>query len=53
MTPQQAADYLGLTRAALYQAVARKTIAAHRLGRRLRFARAELDSQILSDGAVE
>lgn len=40
----EATTYLRLpTRKALYAAVARGTIPAHRLGRRVRFHRAELD----------
>jgi excisionase family DNA binding protein len=41
----EATTYLRLpTRKALYAAVARGTIPAHRLGRRVRFLRPELDS---------
>jgi len=48
MTADEAAAYLGYrTRAALYQAVRRGIVPAHRLGaRRLRFHRAELDAEL-------
>ncbi len=48
MTAEEAAAYLGYrTRAALYQAVRRGIVPAHRLGaRRLRFRRAELDKEL-------
>lgn len=48
MTADEAAAYLGYrTRAALYQAVRRGIVPAHRLGaRRLRFRRAELDEEL-------
>lgn len=48
MTADEAAAYLGYrTRAALYQAVRRGIVPAHRLGaRRLRFRRAELDAEL-------
>lgn len=48
MTAEEAAAYLGYrTRAALYQAVRRGIVPAHRLGaRRLRFRRAELDEEL-------
>jgi excisionase family DNA binding protein len=48
MTADEAAAYLGYrTRAALYQAVRRGIVPAHRLGlRRLRFRRSELDSEL-------
>ncbi|HQR30003.1 MAG TPA: helix-turn-helix domain-containing protein [Anaeromyxobacteraceae bacterium] len=48
MTADEAAAYLGYrTRAALYQAVRRGIVPAHRLGlRRLRFQRAELDAEL-------
>jgi excisionase family DNA binding protein len=60
MTADEAAAYLGYrTRAALYQAVRRGIVPAHRLGlRRLRFRRSELDTELgrvpsrLSDPAV-
>jgi excisionase family DNA binding protein len=60
MTADEAAAYLGYrTRAALYQAVRRGIVPAHRLGlRRLRFRRSELDAELgrvpsrLSDPAV-
>jgi excisionase family DNA binding protein len=60
MTADEAATYLGYrTRAALYQAVRRGIVPAHRLGaRRLRFRRSELDAELarypsrLSDPAV-
>lgn len=40
-----AAAYLGMpSRKALYQAVRRGQVPAHRLGRRLRFSRPELDA---------
>ena len=48
MTAVEAAAYLGYgTRAALYQAVRRGHVPAHRLGaRRLRFRRSELDAEL-------
>jgi excisionase family DNA binding protein len=48
MTADEAAAYLGYrTRAALYQAVSRGIVPAHRLGsRRLRFRRSELDAEL-------
>lgn len=48
MTADKAAAYLGnRTRAALYQAVRRGIVPAHRLGaRRLRFRRSELDAEL-------
>lgn len=48
MTADEAAAYLGYrTRAALYQAVRRGIVLAHRLGaRRLRFRRSELDAEL-------
>ena len=48
MTADEATAYLGYrTRAALYQAVRRGIVPAHRLGaRRLRFHRAELDAEL-------
>jgi excisionase family DNA binding protein len=42
MTAEQAATYLALSLKALYQQV-RRGLPAHRLGRRLRFSRVELD----------
>ncbi len=48
MTADEAVSYLGYrTRAALYQAVRRGIVPAHRLGvRRLRFRRSELDAEL-------
>ena len=48
MTAEEAMAYLGYrTRAALYQAVRRGIVPAHRLGsRRLRFRRSELDAEL-------
>jgi excisionase family DNA binding protein len=48
MTADEAAAYLGYrTRAALYQAVRRGIVPAHRLGaRRLRFRQSELDAEL-------
>jgi excisionase family DNA binding protein len=48
MTADEATAYLGYrTRAALYQAVRRGIVPAHRLGaRRLRFRRGELDAEL-------
>jgi excisionase family DNA binding protein len=48
MTADEATAYLGYrTRAALYQAVRRGIVPAHRLGaRRLRFRRSELDAAL-------
>ena len=48
MTADEATAYLGYrTRAALYQAVRRGIVPAHRLGaRRLRIHRAELDAEL-------
>jgi excisionase family DNA binding protein len=48
----EATAYLRLpTRKALYAAVARGTVPAHRLGRRMRFLRPELDA-LLTKGPV-
>ncbi len=51
MTADEAAAYLGYrTRAALYQAVRRGIVPAHRLGaRRLRFRRSELDGELAAN----
>jgi excisionase family DNA binding protein len=48
MTADEAAAYLDYrTRAALYQAVRRGIVPAHRLGaRRLRFSQSELDAEL-------
>lgn len=48
MTADEATAYLGYrTRGALYQAVRRGIVPAHRLGaRRLRFRRSELDAEL-------
>lgn len=48
MTADEAAAYLGYrTRAALYQAVRRGIVPAHRLGaRRLRFRQSELNTEL-------
>jgi excisionase family DNA binding protein len=44
LDPDEAYRYLSLpTRKALYQAVRRGQLPAHRLGKRMRFNRAELD----------
>jgi len=48
LTPDEAVRYLALTsRKALYQAVRRGALPAHRLGRLLRFYRPELDRVLL------
>jgi excisionase family DNA binding protein len=45
LTADEATAYLGLpTRKALYAAVERGQVPVHRLGRRLRFSRSELDA---------
>lgn len=45
MSADDAVEYLGFpSRKALYQAVRRGQVPAHRLGRRLRFSRPELDA---------
>jgi excisionase family DNA binding protein len=45
LTADEATAYLGFpTRKALYAAVERGQVPAHKLGRRLRFSRAELDA---------
>jgi excisionase family DNA binding protein len=47
LTVEETVAYLGLkSRMALYQAVRRGTVTAHRLGRRLRFRRSELDEML-------
>ena len=52
LTAEEAAAYLGFpTRKALYAAVERGQVAAHRLGRRLRFSRFELDRAVLAFGS--
>jgi excisionase family DNA binding protein len=43
LTVEQAAAYLSLSRKALYQAVRRGQLPVHRLGKRLRFRRDEID----------
>ena len=49
LTVEEAVVYLGLkSRMALYQAVRRGQVTAHRLGRRLRFRRSELDELLSS-----
>jgi excisionase family DNA binding protein len=49
MTAEETARYLRLpTTKALYEAVRRGSIPAHRLGRRLRFHRPELDAALLA-----
>lgn len=51
LTAQAAAEYLGFrTTKALYTAVERGQVPAHRLGRRLRFSRAELDRAVVPSG---
>ncbi len=48
LTPKQAVRYLGLPSVkSLYQAVRRGTLPASRIGRVLRFFRAELDAALL------
>ena len=53
MTADEAAAYLGYrTREALYQAVRRGHVPAHRIGaRRLRFRRSELDAELARDSS--
>ena len=47
LTVDEAVAYLALpSRMALYQAVRRGQVSAHRFGRRLRFLRAELDAAL-------
>jgi excisionase family DNA binding protein len=47
LTVDEAVAYLALpSRMALYQAVRRGQVSAHRFGRRLRFRRAELDAAL-------
>lgn len=47
LTAEDAVQYLGLcSRMALYKAVRRGHLRAHRLGRRLRFRRSELDDAL-------
>jgi excisionase family DNA binding protein len=47
LTSERAREYVGLpSKKALYQAVRRGQLPAHRLGRRLRFNRAELDEAL-------
>ncbi len=47
LTPDEAVAYLRFpSRDALYQAVHRGQLPAHRLGRRLRFRRSELDARL-------
>jgi excisionase family DNA binding protein len=47
LTADEATRYLGFpSRKALYQAVRRGQVPAHRLGRRLRFSAAEIDRLI-------
>jgi excisionase family DNA binding protein len=50
LTPIEASSYLGLPSVrALYQAVRRGTVPGHKLGRALRFLRAELDRTLLNN----
>lgn len=52
LTAIEAFRYLGFpSRKSLYQAVRRGQIPAHRLGRRLRFRAADLDSAFLAERA--
>ena len=47
MTADEAARYLGMpSRKALYQAIRRGQIRGHRLGRRLRFQKVDLDQAL-------
>ena len=47
LTADEAKEYLRFpTRDALYHAVHRGQVPAHRIGRRLRFRRSELDAQL-------
>jgi excisionase family DNA binding protein len=47
LTAEEAMAYLRLpSRDALYQAVSRGQLPVHRMGRRLRFRRAELDARL-------
>ncbi len=47
LTAEDAVQYLGLcSRMALYKAIRRGHLRAHRLGRRLRFRRSELDDAL-------
>ena len=48
LTAQEAADYLRISRRALYQAVRRGQIPRHHFGRRLRFRREELDAALVN-----
>ncbi len=51
LTADEAAAHLGLpSRKALYQAVRRGQVPVHRLGKRLRFNRFELDRTLLASG---
>jgi excisionase family DNA binding protein len=43
LTAKDAAAYLSMTRAALYQSVRRGSVQAYRMGRRIRFRQPELD----------
>jgi excisionase family DNA binding protein len=53
LTSDQASAYLGLSRRALYQAIRRGQIPAHRIGnRRLRFNRIELDHALSSSSSL-
>ncbi len=48
LTSEDAVAYLRLpSRDALYQAVSRGQVPVHRMGRRLRFRRSELDARLL------
>ena len=46
LTSDEAAEYLRISRKALYAAVSRRQIRAHRLGKRLRFRPQELDAAL-------
>ena len=47
LTADEAVAYLRFpSRDALYQAVSRRQLPAHRMGRRLRFRRSELDAKL-------
>lgn len=46
LTTEQAAEFLGMSKGAVLQAVQRGSLPVHRLGRRLRFKRRELSKSL-------
>lgn len=49
LTPQQVADYLQLSTAAVYRLIRRKQLAASRIGRSYRIPREDLDAFLIAN----